>query len=99
MGARHLYVDALWLRVTLYFARNPDEELTTFDVADKFETNPRHVTALLRRAVDDGVLRKSGTCGRGNVSTYQAGPNLLRHIGHRVHFVDFAATGNVRAEA
>lgn len=69
-------------RVTLYFARNHDEEMTTVDITIKFEVPLSQVHKCLTPSVRDGMLeRVSIGRGRGRLTIYTAGPELLRMIG------------------
>jgi hypothetical protein len=82
--ANHHTISAggLAFRMCLYFARNPDEELRTNDIATKFREAPRNLCTSLRHAVNGGWIDKnSGGVGRGNENTYKAGPRLLTLIG------------------
>lgn len=85
--ARHVGPAGTSLRVVLFFARHPEEELLSSDVALKFEIPPEQVRSRLDRAVREAMLvRQGGKQGRGNESTYCAGPVLLGLIGfRRVH--------------
>ena len=73
------------LRVMLFFARNPDEELTTADIALKFAIRSEDVRNILARAVSNRLLRRDGgnSGGRGRVLVYSAGDLLLSLIGER----------------
>ena len=73
------------LRVVLFFARNPEEDLTTADVTLKFAIPAEHVRNALARAVANGLLRRNGgsTGGRGKMLVYSAGDMLLSLIGER----------------
>ena len=73
------------LRVMLFFARNPDEELTTADIALKFAIRSEDVRNILARAVSNRLLRRDGgnSGGRGKVLVYSAGDLLLSLIGER----------------
>ena len=73
------------LRVVLFFARNPEEELTTTDIALKFAIPPLNVRSTLAIAVANGMLRRSGgyNGGRGKLLIYSAGDMLLSLIGER----------------
>ena len=73
------------LRVVLFFARNPEEELTTTDIALKFAIPPLNVRSTLAIAVANGMLRRRGgnNGGRGKLLIYSAGDTLLSLIGER----------------
>jgi hypothetical protein len=71
-------------RVTFYFARNHDEEMTTIDITIKFDVPLARVHKCLSPAVRDGLLdRASKGPGRGRLTVYTAGPELLRLIGEQ----------------
>jgi hypothetical protein len=79
--ARHR-VASIAQRVTLYFARNHDEEMTTIDITIKFEVALGVVHKSLTPSVRDGLLKRvSKGSGRGRLTVYSAGPELLRLIG------------------
>lgn len=70
------------LRVLLFFAANPDECLTTADVAAKAGVEQCSVRALMQHRVETGLLARTSTrTGPGAMTTYTAGPELLRAIG------------------
>lgn len=100
---RSLQPGSLGLRVVLYFARNPDEELTTGDIAEKFDVPIGNVRTPLARQVQDGMLVRTGNgAGRGRKLVYKAGQRLLVMIGEeRITMVAEAclpvSTGNVAA--
>ena len=80
--SKQLQNGSVVLRVVLFFARHPEEDLTTNDVAVKFEVRQEDVNKRLRGAVRDGLLAyKSDGPGRGKLSTYSAGPLLLSMVG------------------
>jgi hypothetical protein len=80
--AKQLNALGLSFRVVLFFGRNPEEELTTLDIAEKFDTPVRTVEGCLHRAVRDDLLAKASRGGgRGNPSVYCAGPVLLSMVG------------------
>lgn len=60
-------------RVCSYFLAQPEEELSTGDVALKFECSKSSVTMLLRPAYEAGLLtRRGGIYGRGaNLGAWQ----------------------------
>ncbi len=96
--AKQVQTGSLALRVLIYFARNPDEELTSVDVAEKFGVDQREVHGRLSRAVRDGVFdRTCSSVGRGNACIYAAGDALLRMIGAcmPVASVDLDAVGSL----
>jgi hypothetical protein len=69
------------VQVCVFLAANPDEYLTTADVASKFGRQHMGVPSLLRWAIGHGwlVLRPDSR-GRSVVS---AGPELLKTIGRK----------------
>jgi hypothetical protein len=77
-----LWLDALAFRVALYFGRNPDEQLSTADIAVKFGVDADNVRSQLRRAVECEVIAKRSV-GPGHPAEYSAGPKLLTMIGTR----------------
>lgn len=58
-----------------FFKAVPDEELTSYDLAEKFEVNHKNIHTLLRPAVDAGLLVRDRD--DEGYYTYKAGPNLL----------------------
>jgi predicted ArsR family transcriptional regulator len=66
-------------KVCIFFAANPDEELQTFDIADKFDISPMAVRNSLDHAVKQGMLSKSPQV-KGS-ATYRAGPALRQMVG------------------
>lgn len=60
-------------RVTAFFLRNPDDELSRGDVALKFEVQVNDVARLLKPLLDDNTLVLSRPEGRGVVRNYSAG--------------------------
>lgn len=79
------------LRVVLFFARNPEEELTSPDITLKFGIAGGDVRSALSGAVRAGMLKRSETPTRtaqrgslrGRVLVYSAGDMLLSLIGER----------------
>ena len=70
-------------RVILFFARHPEEELSTRDVMTKFGMLNRHaVRASLRSAVSQGVLACAWQPGMTGI--YSAGPMLLVEVGANI---------------
>jgi hypothetical protein len=70
--------------VAVFFARNPDEELTTHDVGIKWDMKPNNVGASLRYAEQAGWVTRTK---RADPTTrtkfrwvYTAGPLLLSQI-------------------
>lgn len=76
----------LSFRVCVYFARNPDEELTTTDIEHKFGAARKYSTnGHLHSAVTNRLLAVRKVLGlKGSkVNCYSAGPALLELIGER----------------
>lgn len=68
-------------RVLVFFARHPEEVLSTTDVSIKFDVSQEEVRTCLRHAVEDGRIAKQSK-GRGpHPVVYSAGPVLLQMIG------------------
>lgn len=83
MGKR-ASINAVALRVTLFFARNPDEHLTSNDITEKFDIPLSEVHSSLKRIVDSGMIsRDAHGPGRGKQAIYSAGHELLVMIGER----------------
>ena len=81
-------------RITLFFGRNPDEEMTTVDITVKFDVEISRVHKSLSPSVRDGLLHRTSIgSGRGRLTVYTAGPELLSMIGERR-----AETGDRRTE-
>ena len=67
-------------RVLLYFARNVDEELTSRDIAEKFDCRDvRAAGRALRYAVDQGLLCREWQTRQ--LAVYSAGPVLKAEVG------------------
>jgi Mn-dependent DtxR family transcriptional regulator len=75
MSNYRTYKNSTPARLLEFFARNPDEELNTADVAVKFDVSPRSVTSTLRDAVGEGLITRERVKG---TSVYRAGPALQR---------------------
>lgn len=45
-------------QVIQYFVTNPEEELTTLDIGEKFGLNPAHVHTRLAKALEAGALKR-----------------------------------------
>lgn len=60
-------------RVTAFFLRNPDDELSRGDVALKFEVHVNDVARLLKPLLDDNTLVLSRPEGKGIARNYSAG--------------------------
>lgn len=63
--------DSLAGRVVAYFRRLPDEELSTADIAIKWNPDQKNVPVQLAKAVEAGLLVRDGMI-------YSAGPNIGR---------------------
>ena len=76
-------------RLVIFFARNPDEELTTKDVVEKFDVQvPRDINSRLRDSIASGRLAvKLAGPGNGRSRVYSAGETLLYEIGERQRLV------------
>lgn len=73
---------SLAFRVSVFFARNPDEELTSSDVVLKFGVEGTSVHRCLSSPVRLGLIeRASAGPGRGKLVTYRAGERLLQMVG------------------
>lgn len=80
--AKQLNLYGLSARVVLYFNRNPEEELSALDIAEKFSVPVDDVPARLRRAVEDGsIARLARGGGPGSYAVYGPGPMLLEVLG------------------
>lgn len=68
----------LTFRVSIFFARNPEEELTTEDVAVKFGVNSRDVSKYLLGYCKSNVLsrRRVKLDDQWPFMVYSAGPAL-----------------------
>lgn len=60
-------------KVVQYFITNPDEELTTLDIGEKFGKHFAKVHTLLARAIDAGLLVRGEPGGDGEL-IYSRGP-------------------------
>lgn len=71
--------------VAVFFAVNPDEELTASDIGEKWGVNPNNVGKSLRYAQSKGWLRAvkkpNPKATTKKVLFYSAGPRLLKEIG------------------
>ena len=63
--------DSLASRVVTYFRRLPDEELSSADIALKWQAEIRNVASQLAMSLAAGLLEKDG-------KVYKAGPNIGR---------------------
>lgn len=70
--------------VAVFFARNPDEELTTRDVGIKWDMKPNNVGASLRYAEQAGWVTRTKRADPTTRTKYRwvytAGPLLLSQI-------------------
>lgn len=79
---------SLAYRMTVFFARNPDEELTSADVVTKFGVESTSIHRSLSASVETGLLeRVSSGAGRGRLAIYSAGDELLKEIGEKTRLV------------
>ena len=63
-------------KVLAFFVANPEEELTTRDIADKWDVRPpSSVFGALDRVVRMGLLQREKA---GKYAMFKAGPNLAR---------------------
>ncbi len=69
---------SLSFRTCIFFARNPDEWLTSADVADKYGVPSNTVSQTLQYSVESGLLRRETVA---NKSVYTAGPTLRELVG------------------
>ncbi len=69
------------MRVVLFFAREPSEELTTQDVADKFGIDSKHVARVLQRRKDMGYLSSRAIAGQQCGRMWMAGPVIHAECG------------------
>lgn len=71
--------------VAVFFALNPDEELTANDIAAKWGVVANNIGNTLRQASHKGwfnaVLKPSPTHRGKRIMFYSAGPRLLKEIG------------------
>jgi hypothetical protein len=71
--------------VAVFFARNPEEELTTHDVGIKWDIKPNNVGASLKYAEQTGWVtrtkRADPTVRTKFRWVYTAGPLLFKEIG------------------
>lgn len=65
------HIDSLAGRVVAYFRRLPDEELSTADIALKWNPDQKNVPVQLAKAVEAGLLVRDGL-------VFSAGPNIGR---------------------
>jgi len=72
-------------RVSVFFALNPDEELTAADIAVKFSVEPNVVRRTLMYSMEKGwiniVKKPNPEQKTKKLLFYSAGPRLLKEIG------------------
>lgn len=83
--ALKLLTGSVPFRMCLFFALNPDESLSTGDVASKYDVEFGSVPSTLANVSKSGWLSKKvpraqARC-RGEQATYGAGPELLKMLG------------------
>ena len=94
---RYSNLSSLPFRLALFYAVNPDEELSSGDVALKFGVPPRDVQKRLKNAVDQGIFACTAAGpGRGKQSVYTAGPVLLHMVGGKLQREMIAACMPIR---
>jgi hypothetical protein len=64
-------------RLAYFFDKNPDEVLTTWDIADKFGADRKKVPCALDDAVRRGWFARVRGGHKGNPSRYSRGPTPL----------------------
>lgn len=74
--------DSMSFRLCVYFARNPDEELSTQDIRAKFGIRGLRICEQLRKAVANRLLELAEERA-GKAYVYRAGPALLEMIGEK----------------
>ncbi len=67
-------------RTCIFFARNPDECLTSSDIAAKYDVPSNAVRPHLHYAVQTGLLRRENTL-ESHKYVYTAGPVLREMVG------------------
>jgi hypothetical protein len=76
---------SLVTHVAVFFALNPDEELTAADIGAKWGFNPQNINRTLRHAEEKGWLRSELRANPLRVTkkirVYAPGPRLLKEIG------------------
>lgn len=68
---------SLGIRVILFFARRPDEELSFTDIALKFNVSPETVRKAMHLLVRDKWVVKSYNYVGSRTAVVRAGPTLL----------------------
>ena len=71
-------------RVLIFFASNPEMELTTVELARKFDFPREGISTRLKPLVDAGLVGKRKDLKRESpwqVAVYSAGPALLAELG------------------
>ena len=80
-------VNSISFRLCVYFAANPEEELTSADIVTKFgmATKTKEISNRLRKALDAEwlrIVRRESCPGFGRQRmVFGAGPELLKVIG------------------
>jgi hypothetical protein len=64
------------MKIVVFFARNPDEELTMKDIHAKFGVG-YNLSQQLKHITEQGWIRKLSHGSKNNPSVYGAGPRLL----------------------
>jgi hypothetical protein len=73
---------SITFRICIFFALNPDEELTTSDISEKTGGTTDAVTRAMRQARDNGMVSVGTEMLEGSrMNLYRAGPTLLAMIG------------------
>jgi predicted transcriptional regulator len=67
---RYAAADVLENQILAFYDRNPDEELTSGDVAVKFDRGIHKVRAALKGLTDRGLLNRVGVRTKVNQLTY-----------------------------
>lgn len=71
--------------VAVFFATNPDEELTSEDIGAKWGVDPNNIGKTLRYAEEKGWVKATKKPNPSRPSRqvlfYTAGPRLLKEIG------------------
>ncbi len=92
---------ALEFQVIQYFTTNPEEELTTADIGDKFGVHPARVHTGLAKALEAGALARKSNAEEELVYSLGAGttnvkPDKAKHptLGGKTQRVDQALAGS-----
>jgi hypothetical protein len=73
--------ESVAFRACLFFARNPDEWLTSGDIASKWGITSKAVRPTLHYAVSKGYLAKHLRQDSERLHIYTAGPTLRAMVG------------------